>query len=290
MKKKISSILIFTLVLLSIIATPATADQPEVTAEAAIVMDARTGQVLYTKNADRRMPPASTTKMITAILALEQGNLKSNVTISLHASQTEEAAMELKAGEQISLEDLLYGALLWSSNDACVAIGEHIGGTEENFVRLMNEKARGIGTKGTHFMNTNGLPNPEHYSTARDLAIIARYTLKNPTFARMVSTKVKFIAGVKDQWSLDNTNKLLWSYEGANGVKTGTTEEAGLCLVSSATRDGRQTIAVVLRSDDRYNDSIRLLDHGFHNYRDTKVLSKGKVYGQTRVKVGFFKV
>ncbi|MCL6558998.1 MAG: D-alanyl-D-alanine carboxypeptidase, partial [Firmicutes bacterium] len=220
---------------------------PVVTAGAAVLVDARTGQVLYGKNEGQKRPPASTTKIMTALLALEGGDLKQTVTVSPRAASVGEASLDLKAGEKLTLEELIYGALLHSGNDACVAIAEHIAGTEKNFVLLMNQKAKMIGAKDTTFKNTNGLPAPGHLTTAKDLAVLTRYALSNSTFQKIVRTREKTI-GEQEKRYLHNTNRLLWSYDWINGVKTGTTNEAGCCLVASAAREGRQLISVVLHS------------------------------------------
>lgn len=258
---------------------------PTVNADAAVLMDVRTGQFLFEKNARQKRAPASTTKIMTALLALEGGNLGQVVTVSPRAASVGEASLDLQAGEKLTLEELIYGALLRSGNDACVAIAEHIGGTEANFVLMMNQKAKMIGAGETSFKNTNGLPAPGHYTTARDLAILTRYALSNPTFQRVVSTRSKIIGGQEERY-LYNTNRLLWSYEWADGVKTGTTNEAGGCLVASATRDGRQLISVVLHSDNRWRDSINLLDYGFDSFEYLKVLGEGEAFETIGVKEG----
>ncbi|AEF93304.1 Serine-type D-Ala-D-Ala carboxypeptidase [Desulfotomaculum nigrificans CO-1-SRB] len=257
-----------------------------VSADAAILMDATTGQVLYEKNAHKRRPIASTTKIMTALLAIECGNLKSVATVSKHAAGTEGSSIYLRAGEKLTLEHLLYGALMHSGNDACVAIAEHIAGKEELFVNLMNYKAYLLGARNTHFANTNGLPHDQHLSTAYDLALITRHALKNPVFKQIVATRTHKIKGPQGLRYLANTNQMLWSYQGANGVKTGTTNAAGKCLVSSATRDGRLLIAVVLHAGDRYADSIRLLDYGFQNFTNHTVVKKGEVVSTIKVNEG----
>ncbi len=244
---------------------------PTVTADAAVLMDARTGKILYDKNAGQRRPPASTTKIMTTLLALEGGEPGQVVTVSHRAASVGEASLYLRAGEKLTLEELLYGAMLRSGNDACVAIAEHIAGTESNFVLLMNQKAKMIGANDTVFKNTNGLPAVGHYSTARDLAVITCYALKNPTFQKIVSTRGKMI-GEQGERYLNNTNRLLWSYAWADGVKTGTTNEAGHCLVASARRGDMQLISVVLHSDDRWADSVKLLDYGFDDFDRVRVL------------------
>ncbi|KUK81254.1 MAG: D-alanyl-D-alanine carboxypeptidase, partial [Pelotomaculum thermopropionicum] len=254
-------VFVFTIFLI-VTANPAQADGhvpdvPAVTARAAILMDAETGRVLYAKNAEQKRPPASTTKIMTALLALEGGNLQQEVTVSPRAAMVGEASLDLLTGEKLSLEDLIYGAMLRSGNDACVAIAEHIAGTEANFVLMMNQKARLIGAINTNFKNTNGLPAKNHYTTTRDLALITRYALKNTNFKKIVSTRDRVI-GTQNMHYLNNTNRLLWNYSWVDGVKTGTTNEAGNCLVASATREGRQLISVVFYSDNRWQDSIKL--------------------------------
>ncbi len=191
------------------------------------------------------------------MLAIEQGDLRGIVTVSSRAAATEESSIHLVAGEQLTLEELLYGALLKSGNDACVAIGEHIGGTEAVFLHMMNTKALLLGARDSSFANTNGLPHKEHHSTALDLALITREALTNEDFNRIIKTKEKVISyhGRPRGRYLKNTNKLLWQYPWADGVKTGTTNAAGKCLVASATKDGRRLITVVLRSPDRGHDN-----------------------------------
>ncbi|HBT47806.1 MAG TPA: D-alanyl-D-alanine carboxypeptidase [Peptococcaceae bacterium] len=240
------------------------AEEPLISAPWAALMEARTGQFLYTKNAHAERPPASTTKVLTAILALELGRLDAEVTVSEYAATTPGASIDLVAGTTWRLEALIKGALMNSGNDATVAIAEHLAGSEETFAWMMNRKSRLLGAFRSHFVNPNGLPADGHYSTAHDLAVMSRYALQHPVFRRIVATLEDEINGYPDQQRLlYNTNRLLTSYPGADGVKTGTTEEAGHCLVASATREGRQLIAVVLRSWDRYEDAGRLLDYGF---------------------------
>lgn len=247
-----------------------------VTADSAVLMDADTGQVLYAKNPHQPRPIASTTKIMTALLAIESGDLNQVVTVSPHAAGVEGSSVYLRAGERLTLEELLYGALMNSGNDACVAIAEHVAGREDIFVCWMNCKARLMGLKTTNFANTNGLPNKDHLSSAWDLATIARHALKNTVFNRIVSTRSHTISGHWKPRQLSNTNQMLWGYQGADGVKTGTTGAAGKCLVSSASRNGRRLIAVVLHSDSRYDDSKRLLDYGFANFESERVAESGQ--------------
>lgn len=257
-----------------------------ISATAAVVMDVDTGQILYAKNAHQPRPIASTTKIMTALIAIECGELNGVTTISPKAAGVEGSSIYLRAGEKLSLKDLLYGALMHSGNDACVAIAEHIAGREELFVKFMNYKAYRLGAKSTHFANTNGLPNDKHLSSAYDLALITRYAMKNPVFNKIVATKTTSINGPKGRRSLCNTNKMLWSYRGADGVKTGTTNAAGKCLVSSATRDGRRLLAVVLHSDDRFRESIRLLDYGFKEFNNQRLVRREEVVSYIGVRDG----
>jgi len=258
-----------------------------VTADYAVLIDGRTGQVLYEKKAHERRPPASTTKIMTAILALEHNDPEEKVMVSHRASLVGEASIDLEKGESFRLIDLVKGALIESGNDASVAIAEHVGGSEAAFLQLMNKKARLVGARDTHFVNTNGLPAEDHWSTAYDLAMMARYALRNPVFARIVATKETTIPR-NGGWGyrLVNTNRLLWSYQWADGVKTGTTDNAGACLVASATKQGRQLISVVLHSDDRFGDSINLLEYGFLNFSPLIAARPGEVWKRVPVTDG----
>ena len=213
-------------------------------AEHAILMDAGSGRVLYEKNADSRSLIASTTKIMTALVICEQCNVLDRVQIMPEAVGIEGSSMYLQAGEVLTVQELLYGLMLQSGNDAAVALAIYCGGTVEGFAQLMNDEARRIGLTGTHFENPNGLDHENHYSTARDLAKLTAYAMENEIFAKTVSTKSIQVGGR----SLTNHNKLLWRYEGADGVKTGYTKAAGRILVSSATRDGRQLIAVTINA------------------------------------------
>jgi D-alanyl-D-alanine carboxypeptidase (penicillin-binding protein 5/6) len=288
MKINMLRVLPFFLLLLNVYCLPVQAAySPPVAAESAVLMDVGSGQVLYQKNAFQRRPPASTTKILTALLALEGGDLGQVVTISKTAASTGESSIYLQAGENLTLEELIYGALLKSGNDSCVAIAEQIAGTEANFVQLMNEKAKQMGAMDSHFVNCNGLPAEGHYSTAYDLAKLTCYALQNPVFNTVVSTREKVIRGPGWQRHLQNTNQLLDTYTFADGVKTGTTNAAGPCLVASATRDNRRLVSVVLHSANRYGDSKSLLEYGFNNFSNNKVLTAGQVIGDIPVCDGF---
>jgi D-alanyl-D-alanine carboxypeptidase (penicillin-binding protein 5/6) len=239
-------------------------DLPEVNSVSAILMNANNGVVLYSKNSKRKMAPASTTKIMTAILAIEKAKLSSTLTISRNAANKPGTSMHLHQGEKVTLKDLLYGLLLSSGNDAATAIAEFISGSEEKFAKLMTQKAHAIGMKDTQFQNASGLPALNHYTTAYDLAILARYALNNKVFAGIVQTKSASIDDEQSNHYLTNHNKLLWKYQFATGIKTGYTRTAGNCLVASANRDGMNLISVVLKSSSTYQDSIRLFESGFN--------------------------
>lgn len=248
---------------------------PYVTAHSAILMDAETGDVLYQRDAHKQRPPASTTKILTAIVALELANLDEMVTVSEKADKVGESSLYLNKGDQLKLGELIEGALIKSGNDACVAIAEQTAGSLDAFIRLMNLKAVSLGAYNTNFTNPHGLPDKNHYSTAFDLAIMARYGLNIPEFSKIVQRKVSTIHYDHPQKNqvVNNTNKLLYNYSLADGVKTGTTNAAGKCLIASASKDGRRLISVVLNAPDRFGDAQRLLDWGFNN---TKTITMGK--------------
>ncbi|HWQ73131.1 MAG TPA: D-alanyl-D-alanine carboxypeptidase family protein [Desulfitobacteriaceae bacterium] len=259
---------------------------PKISAESAVLMDVITGDVLFNKEAYKRNPPASTTKIMTAILGLELGHSEEVVTVSPKAAAVGQATLHLDPGEKLSLYELISGALIRSGNDACVAIAEHIAGSEQQFLKLMNKKALLLGAHNTHFENTNGLPNKEHYSSAYDLALMACYGLQLPTFAsitRLKETNIHFME--PDSFmNVRNTNKLLWNYPLADGVKTGTTTAAGKCLVASATKEGRQLVATVLNAPDRFGDAKKLLEWGFENTEIVKIAEAGDVVAEFPLK------
>lgn len=263
---------------------------PEIVGQAGLVMDVLTGKVLYEKNAHSPFEPASPTKIMTAILALEKGNLSDIVVTSEEPLRVDGSRIYLEEGEKLTLEQMLYGMMLNSGNDAAVAIAEHIGGDIESFVKMMNAKAREIGAYHTTFVNPSGLPDEGHLTTAYDLALISRYALLNlPEFRKIVSTKTLEIPWQAEEWDrqLINLNKLLWNYEGADGVKTGYTSTAGRTLVASATRDGWQLISVVLKSDANiWSDSMALLDYGFENFEIKNLVGKNSDVAEEDVKYG----
>ncbi|MEK5505083.1 D-alanyl-D-alanine carboxypeptidase family protein [Paenibacillus sp. FSL P4-0113] len=237
-------------------------------AQAASLIDVTSGRIIYSSEGDRELRIASLTKIMTAIVAIEHGRLQDRVKVSPTAYAKEGSSLFLQMGEQMSLENMLYGLMLRSGNDAASAIAEHVGGTEEGFVHLMNDKAVQLGLSHTHFANPHGLDAEGHYSSANDMARLTAYALHNPTFARIVKTELKKAPNPNDSWdySWHNKNKMLRLYDGADGVKTGFTKKAFRCLVSSATRDGRQLAAVTLNDGDDWNDHARMLDYGFRYY------------------------
>lgn len=264
---------------------------PEIKADGAILMDAKTGQVLFERNAYKHLAPASTTKIMTAILAIESGKLDEKTTISKNAASTPGSTMHLAEGQIISLRELLTGLMLRSGNDGAIAIAEFIAGSVDAFVDRMNQKANELGAYNTYFRNPHGLSAPGHHSTAFDLAWLTRYAMNNPTFAEIVNTRHTRIdfqdsRGKEQERSLKNTNKLLWMLEEADGVKTGTTSEAGPCLVSSATKNNQRLIAVTLHDTSRWEDSQKLLEWGFDNFSLFEYANAGSILGSVRVEGG----
>ena len=250
-----------------------------ISAQNAILMDSATGRVLYEKNADERSLIASTTKIMTALIVCEQCNVLDRMRIPKEAVGIEGSSMYLREGEVLTLQELLYGLMLSSGNDAAVALAIYCGGTVEGFAEMMNDKARVLGLKDTHFENPNGLDSPGHYSTARDLAVLASHAMENPIFYKTVSAKNVTVG----QRCLRNHNKLLWQVEGADGVKTGFTKAAGRILVSSATRNGRRLIAVTIDDPADWQDHAALLEEGFSRYDIQRLVALGDHVGTVDV-------
>lgn len=265
MRKKVYFVSIFLfIILVSFQQMTIASNPPEISAVSAILLDTKTSQILFAKNMHNKRPPASTTKILTAIVAIEEGNLNDLVTVSKKAAYQEGSSIYLKEEEKLTLEELLYGIMLASGNDAAVAIAEHISGSVEKFARLMNKKAKEIGAKNSRFLNPHGLPQTGHVSTAYDLAMIMRYALQNEIFSRITGTRtIK-----KEGWTrgYKNHNKLLWSYENTTGGKTGYTKAAGRCLVSSAATKDKELVAVVMNSPGDWVDSTNLFEYGFENF------------------------
>jgi len=258
---------------------------PRISASAAIVMDVESGRILYEKNAYTRRSIASTTKIMTAILALENGNDDEDVLISKRAASIGGSTVDLKEGKTYKLKDLMYAMMLRSGNDAAIAIAEHIGGSVELFAEMMNRKAAEIGAVNTNFVTPHGLDDPQHYSTPYDLALITQYALKNEKFCKIVSTKYSVFNGK----NIINTNEMLGLYPWADGVKTGYTGQAGRCLVTSATRNNWKIISVVLGCPTRTiraQNSKLLLDYAFDNYKNYEYLKKGQQLQQVDIHKG----
>ena len=243
-----------------------------VSARRAYVLDAVSGRVLFERNGDQQSLIASTTKIMTALIVCEQCNVLDRMRIPKEAVGIEGSSMYLQEGEVLTLQELLYGLMLSSGNDAATALAIYCGGTVEGFAELMNDKARNLGLSGTHFVNPHGLDAPGHYSTARDLAVLGAYAMENPIFARTVSARSVRIG----QRYLTNHNKLLWRVDGAEGIKTGYTQAAGRILVSSASRKGRRLVAVTIDAPEDWNDHANLLGDGFSRYSTRQVVLRGE--------------
>lgn len=282
-------IIVVSLIVLIVSGSFSVSASKDTSARAAVIMDVNSGRVLYSKNMDEKLAMASTTKIMTTLVAIESGKLNETVTVSRKASITEGSSIYLRQGERHTVNDLLYAVMLRSGNDAAVAVAEHVGGSIDGFAALMNKKAAEIGAVNTHFDNPHGLDSATHYTTARDLALITAYALKNPVFAEIVSSKKKTIEGPPNEsWdrNMVNKNKMLWQFEGGNGVKTGFTKKAGRCLVSSASRNGMQLVCVVLNCGPMWDDSSALLEYGFGNYSNEMVVNKDNIFKVVEVKNG----
>ncbi len=255
-----------------------------VSAQYACVMDAQTGRVIYEKNAYSPHSMASTTKIMTALVALENSNLSDIVTVSKNAAGVEGTSLYLKPGEKIVMEDLLYGLLLQSGNDAAIAIAEHIAGSTQKFALLMTSRAKSIGAKNTVFKNPNGLDEDGHVTTAYDLALITQQALKNEIFSKIVATKsIKIKNGTQ---TVTNHNKMLTMYSDCIGVKTGFTKKTGRCLVTAAERGGTKIIAVTLNAPDDWNDHKNMLNYAFENSVCFPLFAAGMTVNSVTVKDG----
>ncbi|MGB4437548.1 MAG: D-alanyl-D-alanine carboxypeptidase family protein [Acetomicrobium sp.] len=270
----------------------ASTGEPDIQAKSAVLIDESSGRVLFAKNPHLRLPQASTTKMMTCLLVIENGDLDKEVKISKYAAETGESSIWLEEGEVLTREDLLYALMLASANDAAVALAESVAGSEEKFVELMNKRAKELKLNDTHFVNPHGLDADGHYSSAYDLAILAREGLSNELFSHVVTTIEKSVPWSGHPWDryLYNKNRLLTTYKGARGVKTGYTSKAGLCLVGAAQRGNLKLISAVMNSPNVYHDTQKLLDYGFNNYEavvveEAKRVSDVKVKGGTKTSV-----
>ena len=254
-------------------------DAEAISAEKAIVMDALTGRILSQKRADEKSLVASCTKIMTAILVCENCNMLERVTIPKEAVGIEGSSMYLKEGEKLSVQELLYGLMLSSGNDAAVALALYCDGTLEAFAQRMNDKADALGMTDSHFVNPHGLDAANHYSTARDLAVLAAYAMEDPLFAATVGTKTAKVG----QRVLQNHNRLLWQYADAEGVKTGYTRAAGRILVSSAKRQDRRLICVTINDPNDWADHAAMLEAGFSQFHMTTLVREGQTLGKLPV-------
>lgn len=257
-------------------------EEPNITADYAILIEAATGRVIYEKNADEKAYPASTTKMLTCVLAIEKGDLDKTLSVSQRAAWTEDPYVGFQQGDMLKERDLLKALMMVSDNSSAVVLAEGIGGSVEGFAKMMNDKAKEIGLTNSHFVTPNGLPDDEHYSTARDMAKIAAYGWHNEKFREFSGTEmdtIEWVSPVNKRMVVKNSNKLLGTMPGVNGIKTGWTNAAGGCLAASAKRDGVQLIAVVLHSDDvntRFTEAGKLLEYGFSKVKKMKSMDKSR--------------
>ena len=240
----------------------------KIAGQAAVLMETRGGKILWQRNQNLSLAPASTTKILTALVVLEQSKASDIVTIPAEATRATGGTASLQTGERMSVEKLLYAMMLGSANDAAIALATHAGGSVEKFVGLMNDKARSLGALQSSFRNPTGLPQKGHVTTARELAMITRAALANVEFRDIVAAKNLPWKSAKWQGELKNSNVLLKTYHGAIGVKTGQTSEAGFCFVAAAARGDESFIAVILKSTEKsgWDDAKTLLDHGFKNF------------------------
>ena len=264
---------------------------PDLQAGTAVLMEAETGEILYHQAKHRPMEPASTTKIMTALLFIENTAMREHVTVSENAYGTRGSSIYLEAGEVINAKDLLYGVMINSANDGAIAMAEHVAGSEERFAEIMNRKAVEIGTQNTYFSNPHGLPHDYHYTSAYDLAMITREALDHAIFRRVVNTSrttIPWPTGQEEERQLINQNQLLYDYEGAIGVKTGYTSQAGHTFVAAAERDELHLIAVVLNTTHTriYEDARMLLDYGFNNFEMAEIVQPEETIKITEVPNG----
>lgn len=283
-----NKLLILIIVFISLFSSSVWAE-PYVNSKYAIVIDGETNRVLYNKNGYEKTSNASTTKIVTALTAIKYGNFEEKYTISKKAASVSGSRVGYKAGEKISLRELLYGLMLRSGNDAAIAIAEGISGSEENFMNLVNSYIKEMGAASTHFTSPHGLDNEEHYSTAYDLAYFTSIGMKNKVFNQIVSTKDTNGEGLFTR-SYHNINKILYLIPGANGVKTGFTGNAGKCLVSSVNTNNRNIIIVLLNCSDRWNVTKKLYDYVIQNFSFTTIFKKGDTVIEKNIPYGDKKV
>lgn len=297
LKKRLMSIIILLCMILSMSLEVHGEEDLKVNAKSALLLDFNTGEIIYKLNENDRLAPASITKIMTLLLAMEavdsgKISLQDQVIISSHAEGMGGSQVYLEAGESQELEELFKAIAIRSANDAAVAVAEYISGSEEVFVRKMNDKAKSLGMKNTKFSNASGLPDKDHYISAYDVALMSKELLKHEKVNEWLSIYMYDMAVGKNKPSIQtmvNTNRLIKEYEGANGIKTGSTNEAGYCLSGSAKRGNLQLIAVVMGSENskiRFNEAKRMLDYGFANYDSVAIGKKGDIVGVLPVEKG----
>lgn len=277
MKRLVCILVVFVLFLVSM---PIGVSALETSAKAAVVICGDTGEVIYSKNAEQRLPMASTTKIMTGLLLCEYGNLDREITVTDEMVRVEGSSMGLLSGDKVTLHDLLYGLMLASGNDAANTIAIVMAGTIPDFAVLMNNKAKEIGLKNTNFVTPSGLDDENHYTTAYDLALLTKYALNNADFAAAVGSKSAVLNYGNPPYrrTLTNHNKLLKSFEGCVGVKTGFTKKSGRCLVSAARRDGKLVIAVTLSAPNDWQDHTNMLEYGLSKIIQTEISPKQTEY------------
>lgn len=281
---------IFILLLIILHTSSVLAAEPDVKAAGAVLIEKESGRILWQRNADKPMAPASTTKIMTAVTVLENSSLDDIITVDSEACAAPKVKMGLKAGEKISVGQLLYALMLQSSNDAAIALAIGVGGSVDDFCALMNKKAGEIGCKDTYFVTPNGIDKGGHHSTAYDMALISAYALNNADFCRIIQTESVNFKTDKNSYSIYNHDRFLKEYHGALGIKTGFTGKAGHCFAGAAKRNGLTLISVVFASgwgsagkEAKWRDTKVLMDHGFNNYRYEQILNKGAFVREVNV-------
>ncbi len=277
MKRALAALLLIAALLCIPFSAKADGNPSAIPAQAAYLIEANSGRVIAAKNENAHLPMASTTKIMTALLAIESGRMAETVTVAAEVAGTEGSSMYLKAGEKLPLSELVYGLMLRSGNDAAAAIAYFLDGGIEAFAERMNARAEELGLSNTHFTNPSGLPDRAHYTSARDLCLLAATALADPVFAEIVRTKYRETTGETPRM-LKNKNRLLWEYEGGVGVKTGYTKAAGKCLVFAAERGGMKLVGTVLNCPSMWDAAKSMLDDGFARFEAKLYLDPNTVF------------
>lgn len=251
-----------------------------------ILIEVNSERILSGENINKSLPMASTTKVMTALVVIENTKLDNIVTIPKQAVGVEGSSIYLKEGEKLTVDELLYGLMLRSGNDSATALALYVGGTMEGFVKLMNDKVSALNLKNTHFTNPHGLHDDNHFTSAYDLGVISCIAMRNPQFKKIVSTKNVTINGQDCKRPLHNKNKILFTYEGGNGIKTGFTKKAGRCLVASSERNGLEVVSVVLNISDMFEQCAAMMDYAHNNYEYAKILDKAVPIKNIEIKKG----